>query len=71
MPKIVPASMDNVTLDASNGKVSTYKWLRSIGVNSYNTTDQNPDPLGVPNRLVKGGPTSIATVSYTATNLLM
>jgi hypothetical protein len=68
MPKIVPASMDSVMLDPTTGKVSTYKWLRSIGVNSYNTTDQNPAPLGFPNRLVKGGPTSIATVSYAATN---
>lgn len=61
MPKIVPASMANVQL--SNGKVSSYTWLRSIGVNSYNATDRNPAPLGFPNRLVKGGATSIATVS--------
>lgn len=62
MPKIVPASMANVQL--VNGKVSTYTWLRSIGVNSYNTTDKNPAPLGEPNRLVKGGAASIATVTY-------
>ena len=66
MSKIVPASMANVQL--SNGKVSSYTWLRSIGVNSYNTTDPNPAPLGFPNRLLKGGANSIATVSYAATN---
>jgi hypothetical protein len=62
MTKIVPASMANVQL--VGGKVSSYTWLRSIGVNSYNTNDKNPAPLGFPNRLVKGGATSIATVSY-------
>jgi hypothetical protein len=66
MTKIVPASMANVQL--TNGKVSSFTWLRSIGVNSYNTTDRNPAPLGFPNRLVKGGATSIATVSYAASN---
>jgi hypothetical protein len=65
MPKIVPASMDSVILNASSGKVSSYKWLRSIGVNSYNTTDKNLAPLGFPNRLVKGGAASIATVTVT------
>jgi hypothetical protein len=64
MPKIVPASMDSVVLNPSTGKVSSYKWLRSIGVNSYNPTDKNPAPLGEPNRLVKGGAASIATVTY-------
>jgi len=68
MTKIVPASMANVQLNPSTGKVASFTWLRSIGVNSYNTTDQIPAPLGFPNRLVKGGPTSIATVSYAATN---
>lgn len=68
MPKIVPASMDSVQLDPSSGKVSTFKWLRSIGVNSYNTIDKNPAPSGFPNRLVKGGANSIATVSYAAAN---
>lgn len=62
MPKIVPASMANVQL--VGGKVSSYTWLRSIGVNSYNTIDSHPAPLGFANRLVKGGATSIATVSY-------
>jgi len=62
MPKIVPASMANVQL--VNGKVSSYTWLRSIGVNSYNPTDKNPAPLGFPNRLVKGGAASISTVTY-------
>lgn len=66
MSKIVPASMVNVQL--TNGKVSSYSWLRSIGVNSYNTTDQNPAPLGFPNRLGKGGSTSIQSVSYAASN---
>ena len=64
MPKIVPASMDSVVLNPSTGKVSSYKWLRSIGVNSYNPTDKNPAPIGFPNRLVKGGAASIATVTY-------
>ncbi|HEV8270356.1 MAG TPA: SusD/RagB family nutrient-binding outer membrane lipoprotein [Chitinophagaceae bacterium] len=67
MPKIVPASMANVQLNASTGKVASFTWLRSIGVNSYNTTDKNPSPLGFPNRLVKGGAASIQTVTYTAT----
>lgn len=57
MPKIVPASMANVTLDPS-GHVSSYVWNRSIGVDSY----------GPSTRLVKGGPTSIVTPSYAATN---
>jgi hypothetical protein len=63
MPKIVPASMANIQLNPSTGKVASFTWLRSIGVNSYNTTDKNPAPLGFPNRLVKGGANSIATVS--------
>ena len=58
MPKIVPASMANVKLDA-NGKVSSYTWNRSIGVDSY----------GPATRLVKGGgPATIATASYAASN---
>ena len=70
MPKIVPASMANVQL--VNGKVSSYTWLRSIGVNSYNTTDKNPAPVGFTNRLVKGGAASVATVTYAsaATNVI-
>lgn len=54
MTKIVPASMSNVKLDA-NGKVTSYTWNRSIGVDSY----------GPATRLLKGGsPTSIATATY-------
>jgi hypothetical protein len=66
MPKIVPASMANVQLNPNTGKVGSFTWLRSIGVNSYNTIDRNPAPLGFPNRLVKGGANSIGTVSYTS-----
>ncbi|GAB3008398.1 hypothetical protein GCM10027051_05850 [Niabella terrae] len=58
MSKIVPASMANVKLNGS-GKVSSYTWNRSIGVDSY-----GPGP----NRLTKGGATSIATASYAAEN---
>ena len=58
MSKIVPASMANVKLDG-NGRVSSYTWNRSIGVDSY----------GPAERLVKGGgPASIATASYAAAN---
>jgi len=56
MPKIVPASMAGVQLDA-NGKVSSFAWLRSIGVDSY----------GPSTRLVKGGATSVQTASYATT----
>lgn len=66
MPKIVPASMAHVQLNAS-GVVSSYTWNRSVGVNSYNTVDNPPSPLGFPNRLLKGGPTSIQTATYAAT----
>ncbi|GAA4735421.1 SusD/RagB family nutrient-binding outer membrane lipoprotein [Flavisolibacter ginsenosidimutans] len=66
MPKIVPASMANVQLDGS-GKVSTYTWNRSTGVDSYNPQNSSA-PLSLANRLVKGGPTSIATASYAASN---
>ncbi|MGE5518594.1 MAG: SusD/RagB family nutrient-binding outer membrane lipoprotein [Candidatus Dadabacteria bacterium] len=62
MPKIVPASMANVQLDA-NGKVTSYTWNRSIGVDSYNPQNASA-PLSLANRLVKGGPTSIQTASY-------
>ena len=65
MTKIVPASMANVQL--SNGKVSSYTWNRSIGVDSYNPQNA-ANPLSLANRLVKGGPTSIATASYAAAN---
>lgn len=57
MTKIVPAAMSNIKLDA-NGKVASYKWNRSIGVDSY----------GPSTRLVKGGPTSIAITSYAVAN---
>jgi len=57
MTKIVPASMANVQLDGT-GKVTSYTWNRSIGVDSY----------GPATRLLKGGATSIATASYAATN---
>lgn len=66
MTKIVPASMANVQLDAS-GRVSSYTWQRSIGVDSYNPQNASA-PLSLSNRLVKGGPTSIATVSFAAAN---
>lgn len=64
MTKIVPASMANVRLDGS-GKVASYTWNRSIGVDSYNPQDKNA-PLSLANRLVKGGPTSIQTATYAA-----
>ncbi|RYE22087.1 MAG: SusD/RagB family nutrient-binding outer membrane lipoprotein [Sphingobacteriales bacterium] len=57
MPKIVPASMANIQLDAS-GKVISYTWNRSVGV----------DMIGAATRLVKGGATSIVTPSYAAAN---
>ena len=57
MTKIVPASMANVKLDA-NGKVTSYTWNRSVGVDSY----------GPSIRLVRGGATSIVTASYAAAN---
>ena len=54
MTKIVPAYMSNVKLDAS-GKVNSYTWTRSIGVDSY----------GPATRLLKAGsPTSITTPTY-------
>lgn len=55
MSKIVPASMTGVKLDA-NGKVSSYTWTRSIGVDSY----------GPATRLLAGGATSIQNQSYAA-----
>jgi hypothetical protein len=58
MTKIVPASMANVKLDG-NGKVQSYTWNRSIGVDSY----------GPATRLLKAGsPTSIVTPTYATTN---
>ncbi|MGZ3898507.1 MAG: SusD/RagB family nutrient-binding outer membrane lipoprotein [Flavisolibacter sp.] len=58
MTKIVPASMANVQLDGTTGKVASYTWNRSIGVDSY----------GPATRLLKGGPTSILTPTYAASN---
>ena len=58
MSKIVPASMTNIQLDGS-GKVISYSWNRSIGVDSY----------GPSTRLTKGGPTSIITPSYAASEV--
>jgi hypothetical protein len=52
MTKIAPASMADVKL--TGGKVSSYTWNRSIGVDSY----------GAATRLVKGGPTSIQTATF-------
>ncbi len=57
MTKIVPAIMSNIQLDGS-GKVISYTWNRSKGVDSY----------GPSTRLQKGGPTSIATTSYATTS---
>lgn len=57
MSKIVPASMAGIQLD-TNGKVKSYSWLRSRGVDSY----------GPSTRLVKGGATSIITPTYATTN---
>jgi hypothetical protein len=54
MSKIAPASMTGIKLDAS-GKVVSYSWNRSVGVDSY----------GASERLLNGGPASIKTVSYT------
>ncbi|MBS1639679.1 MAG: SusD/RagB family nutrient-binding outer membrane lipoprotein [Bacteroidetes bacterium] len=57
MTKIVPAAMSNIKLDV-NGRVVSYVWNRSVGVDSY----------GPSTRLVKGGPTSIAQVTYATAN---
>lgn len=53
MTKIVPSFMTNVKLDAG-GKVQSYNWTRSVGVDSY----------GSATRLQKVGPNSIATPTY-------
>jgi len=53
MSKIVPATMTNIRLDAA-GKVQTYDWLRSKGVDFY----------GASTRLLAGGATSIQTATY-------
>lgn len=57
MTKIVPAAMSNIKL--SNGSVASYSWTRSIGVDSY----------GPSTRLVNGGPTSIVTPGYAASDV--
>jgi hypothetical protein len=54
MTKIVPASMANVQLNGS-GKVASYTWNRSTGVDSY----------GPATRLLKVSATSIATATFT------
>ena len=54
MPKMVPATMVNVTLDA-NGKVASYDWLRSEGVDSYGDATR---------LLASGGAASIQTPVY-------
>ena len=67
LSKIVPAYMSNVKLDPITGRVASYTWARSIGVDSYNPQTAS-DPLSLTNRLAKGGTTSIATASYAAAN---
>ncbi len=67
LSKIVPAYMTNVKLDPITGRVASYIWTRSIGVDSYNPQIASA-PLSLTNRLVKGGTTSIATASYAAAN---
>lgn len=58
MSKIVPATMTNVKLNNS-GKVTSYTWTRSIGVDSY----------GPSTRLVSGGAASIITPTYAASDV--
>jgi len=57
MPKIVPSYMTGIQLDGT-GKVASYTWTRSIGVDQY----------GPSARLVKGGATSIVTPVYATAN---
>ena len=57
MTKIVPAMMTNVKL-GSNGRVQSYDWTRSIGVDSY----------GPATRLQKLTATSIALPSFATAN---
>lgn len=57
MSKIVPSAMSNIQLDA-NGKVKSYTWNRSIGVDSYFPAT----------RLKNGGPTSMVTATYATAN---
>ena len=67
LSKIVPACMTNIKLDPTTGRVASYTWTRSIGVDSYNPQTASA-PLSLANRLAKGGATSIATASYAAAN---
>jgi hypothetical protein len=57
MSKIVPAYMTGIQLDG-NGKVASYTWTRSIGMDSY----------GPATRLVKGGAVSVVSPVYAAAN---
>ena len=57
MTKIVPATMSGIQLDAS-GKVSSYTWTRSAGVDIY----------GPATRLVKGGALSLVAPTYATAN---
>jgi hypothetical protein len=57
MTKIVPSYMTGIQLDG-NGKVASYTWTRSLGVDSY----------GPSARLLKGGATSIVTPVYATAN---
>jgi hypothetical protein len=64
MTKIVPSYMSGITLDG-NGKVASFTWTRSIGVDSYSPQTASA-PLSLANRLAKGGATSITTPVYAA-----
>ncbi|MEO5592185.1 MAG: SusD/RagB family nutrient-binding outer membrane lipoprotein [Chitinophagaceae bacterium] len=57
MTKIVPSYMTGIKLDGT-GKVTSYTWTRSQGVDSY----------GPSARLLKGGATSVQTPIYAAAN---
>jgi len=56
MTKIVPAAMAGIKVD-NNGKVISYKWMRSEGVDIY----------GEAKRLLAAGAASIALTSFTQT----
>ena len=58
MSKIVPSYMTNVQLDPTTGRVASYTWTRSLGVDQY----------GPSTRLVAGGSTSITTPFYAGVN---
>ena len=57
MTKIVPAAMCDIKL-GGDGKVSSYKWLRSEGVDMYDDAD---------GRLAAAGAASIQAATYSAT----